>query len=171
MEKIRRAIRCKIFGFGFFCNKNVFAPKKIIITKIVESHEFSVFMPEKHLRAKNLWENKIVKTHEFFNFHAPKKLRRRKSWKRRHGLYFISSFGSRFITWWQWRTSRRSSCIPGIQWVCFRADQKTQDLLLPTAWSFLTTRLKKTMTECLASASRCMTFPTFFLIHFHIYFI
>ena len=41
------AIRSKIFGFGVFCNKNVFAPKKIIITKIVETHEFSVFMPEK----------------------------------------------------------------------------------------------------------------------------
>ena len=105
-----------------------------------------------------------------FDFHAPKTLRRRKIVKT-HGLYFISSFGSRFITWWQWRTSRRSSCIPDIQWVCFQADQKTQDLLLPTAWSFLTTRLKKTMTECLASASRCMTFPIFFLIHFHISFI
>ena len=41
------AIRSKIFGFWVFCNKNVFAPKKIIITKIVETHEFSVFMPEK----------------------------------------------------------------------------------------------------------------------------
>ena len=41
------AIRSKIFGFLVFCNKNVFAPKKIIITKIVETHEFSVFMPEK----------------------------------------------------------------------------------------------------------------------------
>ena len=61
------AIRSKIFGVLVFCNKNVFAPKKIyVITKIVETHEFSVFMPEKHMRAKNLWENKIVKTHEFF---------------------------------------------------------------------------------------------------------
>ena len=52
--------------FWVFCTKNVFAPKKIIIKKIVETHEFSVFMPEKHLRAKKLWENKFVKMHEYF---------------------------------------------------------------------------------------------------------
>ena len=59
--------------YGFLHQKR-FWGKKIIITKIVETHEFSIFM-----RAKKLWENKLVKTHEFFDFHAPKKLRRKRS--------------------------------------------------------------------------------------------
>ena len=90
-------VRYLFFGF---CTKNVFAPKKIII--IVEKHEFSVFMPKKHLRAKKLWENKLVKTHEFFIFTRQKSLHAKKVKKKKivktHGLYLISSFGSRFIT-------------------------------------------------------------------------
>ena len=70
------AIGSKILVFWFLHQKR-FRAKKIII--IVEKHEFSVFMPKKHLRAKKLWENKLVKTHEFFYFHAPKKFARQKS--------------------------------------------------------------------------------------------